>query len=84
MFWLRRKENNVLLHTLIWRSGVRASLASLCCGPLAKHIYPSLELVQPRKNRPSLTVRLVMGRKEINQTKKNLEVWLTNDTNEKV
>ena len=37
----------------------------------ARHIYPSLVLVQPRKTRPCLTERLLMGRKESNQTKSN-------------
>ena len=32
--------------------------------------YPSLVLVQPRKTRPYITERLLMGRKESNQTKK--------------
>ena len=32
-------------------------------------IYPSLVLVQPRKTRLSLTERVLMGRKESNQTK---------------
>ena len=31
--------------------------------------YPSLVLVQPRKTRPCLTERLLMGRKESKQTK---------------
>ena len=31
--------------------------------------YPSLVLVQPRKTRPCLTERLLMGRKESNQIK---------------
>ena len=31
---------------------------------------PSLELVQPRKTRPFITERLLMGRKESNQTNK--------------
>ena len=35
----------------------------------ARHIIPSLVLVQPRKNRPYITKRLLMGRKELNQTK---------------
>ena len=34
-------------------------------------IYPSLVLVQPRKTRPYITERLLMGRKESNQTNKN-------------
>ena len=38
---------------------------------LARHIYPSLVLVQPRKTRACLTEILLMGRKESNQTKTN-------------
>ena len=38
---------------------------------LSKQIYPSLVLVQPRKTRPCLTERLLMGRKESNQTNTN-------------
>ena len=33
--------------------------------------FPSLVLVQPRKTRPFITERLLMGRKESNQTKWN-------------
>ena len=33
-------------------------------------MYPSLVLVQPRKTRPCLTERLLMGREESNQTNK--------------
>ena len=36
-----------------------------------RHIYPSLVLVQPRKTRPYITERLLMGHKESNQTNKN-------------
>ena len=36
-----------------------------------KIYYPSLVLVQPRKTCPCLTERLLMGRKESNQTKQN-------------
>ena len=36
---------------------------------LSKTHYPSLVLVQPRKTPPYLTERLLMGRKETNQTK---------------
>ena len=49
---------------------------SLRCGPWARHIYPTLLLVQPRKTRPFLTERLLMGRKESNQTQKNFEFVL--------
>ena len=37
----------------------------------APYLYPSLVLVQPRKTRPYTTERLLMGRKESNQTKQN-------------
>ena len=49
---------------------VRASPASLLCGPSARHIYPNLVLVHPRKAHPCLTERLLMGRKESIQTNK--------------
>ena len=43
-----------------------------CVVSLSKNINPSLIMVQPRKTRPFITERLLMGRKESNQTKKNL------------
>ena len=43
-------------------------ITSLC--PLARHINPSLVLVQPRKTLPYITERLLMGCKESNQTNK--------------
>ena len=39
-----------------------------CVVSLSKNINPSLVLVQPRKTRPFITERLLMGRKESNQT----------------
>ena len=41
-----------------------------CVVSLSKNIDPSLVLVQPRKTRPFITERLLMGRKESNQTNK--------------
>ena len=41
-----------------------------CVVSLSKNIYPSLELGQPWKNRPFINERLLMGRKESNQTNK--------------
>ena len=38
-----------------------------------KNMNPSLVLVQPRKTRPYITERLLMGRRESNQAKKTLE-----------
>ena len=39
-------------------------ITALC----ARHIYPILLLVQPKKTRPCLTERLLMGRKATIQT----------------
>ena len=39
-----------------------------CVVSLSKNINPSLVLVQPRKTRPFITERLLVGRKESNQT----------------
>ena len=44
-----------------------------CVVSLSKNINPSLVLVQPRKTRPFITERLLMGRKESNQTNKTDE-----------
>ena len=41
-----------------------------CVVSLSKNINPGLELVQPRKTRPFITERLLMGRKESKQTNK--------------
>ena len=45
-----------------------------CVVSLSKNIYPSLVLVQPRKTRPFITERLLMGHKESNQTNKQHEI----------
>ena len=47
------------------------SVTALC--PWARHIYPSLVLVQPRKTRPCLTERLLMGRIVSNQKINNTQ-----------
>ena len=39
-----------------------------CVVSLSKNINPSLVVVQPRKTSPFITERLLMGRKESNQT----------------
>ena len=41
-----------------------------CLVSLSKNINPSLVLDQPRKARPFITQRLLVGRKESNQTNK--------------
>ena len=45
-----------------------------CVVSLSKNINPSLVLVQPRKTRPFITERLLMGRKESNQTKNHMSI----------
>ena len=49
------------------RGAVCSSLTSV--RSLSKNINPSLVLVQPRKTRPFITERLLMGRKISNKTK---------------
>ena len=50
------------------RGAAGFSLTAWC--PRARHINPSLVLVQPSKTYPYITERLSMGRKESNQTNK--------------
>ena len=50
------------------RGAAVSSLTGVTVVSLSKNINPSL-LVQPRKTLPFLTERLLMGRKESNQTK---------------
>ena len=47
-----------------------------CVVSLSKNINPSLVLVQPRKTRPFITERLLMGCKESNQTNKMIMEFL--------
>ena len=44
-----------------------------CIVTLSKNINPSLVLVQPRKTRPFITERLLMGCKESNQANKQIK-----------
>ena len=45
-----------------------------CVVSFSKNIKPSLLLVQPRKTRPFITERLLMGRKESNETNKKQDM----------
>ena len=54
------------------RGAAGSSLRRHCIVSLSKNIDPSLVLVQPRKTCPFITERLLMGRKESNQTNKQL------------
>ena len=46
-----------------------------CVVSLSKNINPRLVLVQPKKTCPLITQRLLMGRKESNQTNKQAKVY---------
>ena len=47
-----------------------------CVVSLSKNINPSLVLVQARKTRPFITERLLIGRKESNQTKHQISLHI--------
>ena len=57
---------------MLHRQGWERSDSVAQCLNRAKHVYPSLVLVQPRKTRPYITERLLMGRKEIKSNKQIL------------
>ena len=56
------------------RRAAGSSLTGVTVVSLSKNINPSLVLVQPRKTRPFITERLLMGRKESNQTNKQISI----------
>ena len=82
--WMHKQWGLISLYYMYWersdsvvecltrdRGAAGSSLTgftALC--PWARHNYPSLVLVQSRKTRPCITERLLMGRKESNQTNK--------------
>ena len=47
-----------------------------CIVSLSKNINPNIVLVQPRKTRPFITERLLMGRKESNQTNNQIDSYI--------
>ena len=79
-----RKKNNIVLGAQ-WLSGRVLDSRPRgrgfephrhhCVVSLSKNINPSLVLVQPRKTRPFITERLLMGRTESNQTNKITLFW---------
>ena len=76
MFWLRNKKSNFyleacgrVLDSRLKGRGFQPRQCH-CVVSLSKNINPSLVLVQPRKIRPYITERLLMRRKESNQTNK--------------
>ena len=49
-----------------------------CVLSMSKNINPSLVLVQHRKTRPFITEKVLMGRKESNQTNKQNQMYIFN------
>ena len=67
-----RERSGLVVECLTWdqkAAGLSLTSVTALC-PWARHINPSLELVQPRKTHPYITERLLMGHKESNQKKK--------------
>ena len=73
LFSLGRESSDSVVECLTRDREATASsltgVTALC--PSARHINSSLVLVQPRKTRPYITERLLMGRKESNQTNRS-------------
>ena len=68
----RESSDSVVVCLTRDREAAASSLTgvtALC--PSARHINSSLVLVQPRKTRPYITERLLMRRKESNQTNRS-------------
>ena len=64
-----RSGSEVECLTRDWRVAGSSLTGIIALCPWARHINPSLVLVQPRKTCPFITERLLMGRKESNPTK---------------
>ena len=77
----RLSKSSVVSFHLMWLSGKELDSRPRgrgvephrrhCVVSLSKNINPSLVLAQPRKTRPFKTERLLIGRKESNQTNKH-------------
>ena len=76
---MHREHSGTVVECLTWdRRATGSSLTCVTALVLEQDIYPSLVLVQPRKTRPCLTERLLIGHKESNQTKTNQSMqWQT-------
>ena len=78
MFLISRKHRVNIVAYSHWRSGRVLDWRPKgcrfephrrhCVVSLSKNINPRIVLVQPRKTHPFITERLLMGRKESNQT----------------
>ena len=74
--YLRERSGSVVDCLTRNRGAAGSSLTGVTAlWSLSKNINPSLVLVQPRKTRPFITERLLMGRKESNQTHKTKSIF---------
>ena len=67
----------MLINSNDYQSRIYSLNFNHCVVSLSKNINPSLVLVQPRKTRPDIAERLLMGRKESDKkrtTKENLNI----------
>ena len=71
MTYIRERSGRVLDSRLRGRGF--ESRRRHCVISLSKNINPNLVLVQTRKTRPFITEKLLMGRKESNQTKHDIQ-----------
>ena len=69
--WLKERSDSVVECLTLDRRAAGSSLT----GVTVLCPNPSLLLVQPRKTRPFITERFVIGRKDSNPTKQNVR-WL--------
>ena len=63
-----RERSGRVLDSRPWGRGLETHRRHCVVSP-SQNINPRLVLVQPRKTRPYITERLLMGHKESNQTK---------------
>ena len=64
------ERSGSVVECLTWDRGAGGSSLTGVTALWSKNINPSLVLVQPRKTHPFITERLLIGRKESNQTNK--------------
>ena len=69
---MRECSGSVVECLTLDRGAAGSSLIGVTVLSLSKNINPSLVLVQPRKTRPFITERLLIGRKESNLTNKKI------------
>ena len=73
---VHRKRSGSVVECLTWDRGVVGSsltgVTALC--PCARHIYPCLVLVQPRKTRPNIIERLLTGTYRIKSNKQTKQL----------